>query len=156
MNREHIETLIEKYLDGRTTDAEERELRTFFARPASSSSPEEGEQCGGEMPEEWRVYRALFAFEESEAGSIGNPPSAKRLSPFRGAGWGFLLTAASLAALIAVAATLLPLPHRQQDYAVIDGKVYTDRETVMREAEEAMMLVSSSEEETFDALLMMQ
>ena len=44
-----IEQLIEKYLDGDTTHAEELQLRQFFARQR-------------EIPGEWQAVSALFSY----------------------------------------------------------------------------------------------
>lgn len=56
MTRKETEILIGKYLDGMTTNAEEDRLRRYFA-----------EMPADEVPEEWRVYKALFAWETGHA-----------------------------------------------------------------------------------------
>ena len=45
---------------------------------------------------------------------------------------------------------------RPESYAVIDGKVYTDRATVTDEALDALQIVSSDCGDSFDALQLMQ
>ena len=49
--REHIEQLVEKFLDGRTTNAEERELYTWFR--------------SNDVGEEWAELKAMFAWYEA-------------------------------------------------------------------------------------------
>ena len=58
MDIKEIKPLIEKYLDGSTTNEEEETLRTFFSSPRAN------------MPEEWRVYRALFDYEVGQRRSL--------------------------------------------------------------------------------------
>lgn len=49
--REHIEQLVEKFLDGRTTNAEERELYAWFR--------------SNDVGEEWAELKAMFAWYEA-------------------------------------------------------------------------------------------
>ena len=42
--------LLKKYMDGLTTNAEEKTLRDYFSNPSAI------------VPEEWKPYRALFSF----------------------------------------------------------------------------------------------
>lgn len=172
MTRKETEILIGKYLDGMTTNAEEDRLRRYFA-----------EMPADEVPEEWRVYKALFAWEtghatagdaatelaaittEKPTASDGQTGQTDRTAPEKGkAGRTAVMrridvllasAAASVAILIAVAIGHIPQTDRQC-YAVIDGRVYTDCEFVEREAEEALMLVAGSEDDAFDALQMMR
>lgn len=172
MTRKETEQLIGKYLDGTTTNAEEDRLRRYFA-----------EVPADDMPEEWRVYKALFAWEtghatagdvttelaaittEKPTASDGQTGQTDRTAPEKGkAGRTAVMrridmllasAAASVAILIAVAIGHIPQTDRQC-YAVIDGRVYTDCEFVEREAEEALMLVAGSEDDAFDALQMMR
>lgn len=172
MTRKETEILIEKYLDGMTTNAEEDRLRRYFA-----------EMPADEVPEEWRVYKALFAWEtghatagdaatelaaittEKPTASDGQTGQTDRTAPEKGkAGRTAVMrridvllasAAASVAILIAVAIGHVPQTDRQC-YAVIDGRVYTDCSFVEREAEEALRLVAGSEDDAFDALRMMR
>ena len=48
---EHIEQLVEKFLDGRTTNAEERELYAWFR--------------SNDVGEEWAELKAMFAWYEA-------------------------------------------------------------------------------------------
>lgn len=53
MDFKGIEILLEKYWQCETTEAEERELRSFF-------------NTEGEMPEHLQVYRGLFVYQQEE------------------------------------------------------------------------------------------
>lgn len=155
MTRKETEILIEKYLDGMTTNAEEDRLRRYFAEVPTD-----------DMPEEWRVYKALFAWEtrHATAGDVttetvvedkGPTGKAERPAMMRRIDMLLASAAASVAILIAVAIGHIPQTDRQC-YAVIDGRVYTDCSFVEREAEEALRLVAGSEDDAFDALQMMR
>lgn len=172
MTQKEIEILIEKYLDGMTTNAEEDRLRRYFA-----------EVPAADVPEEWRVYKALFAWEtgqatagdvttgtdaedngltehvvtderqaasdKAKAKAVGRPAVMRRLN--------VLLASAAASVAILIVLTIGHVPQTdRQCYAVIDGRVYTDCEFVEREAEEALMLVAGSEDDAFDALQMMR
>lgn len=155
MTSEETRILIEKYLDGTTTNAEESRLRQYF-----------GERPAADVPEEWRVYKALFAWETEHA-AAGDAAKERAAEDDRPAGKtvrravmrriNVLLgsAAASVAVLIAVAVGHVPQADRQC-YAVIDGRVYTDCDFVEREAEAALTLVAGSEDDAFDALQMMK
>ena len=109
---EYIQQLLDKYLDGDTSIAEEEALRGYFIH------------SGDDIPEERRPYRRVYA----------------------------AMTAA--AALIAV--MMISLPHTEKNYAVIDGKVYTDKKIVEDEALKALDMVSSDQDADFSALEMMR
>lgn len=49
---------------------------------------------------------------------------------------------------------MLTLGHstKPDDYAVINGHMITNKQVVEKEAEDALMMVQTSDEETFDAL----
>lgn len=53
MDFKRIEILLEKYWQCETSEAEERELRSFF-------------NTEGEMPEHLQVYRGLFVYQQEE------------------------------------------------------------------------------------------
>ena len=57
MKQQEIQTLIDRYLDGETTNDEERRLRQYFAETQL-------------VPPEWRPYKALFAWEQREARQV--------------------------------------------------------------------------------------
>lgn len=133
-NNEHIEELIEKYFDGDTTNTEEQALRRYFA------------SAGNDIPDEWKALKALFAYEaaeEKKASKKARTVMMRRLTRY----------AAVAAAVILIAIPVMMHRHNSKtNYAVIDGKVCTDSRTVMSEAENALMIVASGDNETFEAL----
>lgn len=141
MNTEQIEDLLKRYLDGETTNEEEQLLRQYFTNTQIVPAP-------------WKAYKALFCWEDSKRHSATGAntalvPTARRYR---------MAIAASIAILIAIGAgitTKLLSPSntaQQVNYAVLDGRYTTDEAVIAREAEEALMLVSSSDEDTFDAI----
>lgn len=146
-NDEHIGALIDRYFDGKTTAAEERELARFFR------------QAGDDIPDEWRPCRAMMAYVDEER-MAADMTAAKRegavVVPMRRRGGLRVVVAALLAAACVVGVVLLTgIPDSRENYAVIDGRVYTSRQVVEREAMEALQMVSADEEDSFSALDMM-
>lgn len=144
---QHIEALIERYFDGETTAAEECELALYFR------------QAGDDIPDEWRPCRAMMAYvdEERMAADTEKPvPDKAVVMPMRRRGSVRVAVAALLAAACVVGVVLLTgIPDSRENYAVIDGRVYTSRQVVEREAMEALQMVSADEEDSFSALDMM-
>lgn len=130
MRQEEIQRLLDRYLDGETSSQEELQLRQYFSEMQL-------------VPQEWYAYKALFAWEERESATIRQKLAHRRLA-----------IAASLAALLLVGAGILLLNKQDNptNYAVIDGHITTDLSVVKQEAEQALMMVTTTEEETFDAL----
>lgn len=160
MTHEEISILIDRYMDGSTTAAEEQALRDWFARQ------------GGDIPAAWQPLRAMFAFVSAERGETGtSAPAAEtwspaaeitapaaRVVPMRRTVLRRMVAAAVSAAAVA-AVVLVLVTHRQeapQGYVVIDGTVYTDRELAMEHAEQALLAVSDTGEDPFAALKMMR
>lgn len=144
-----MEMLLEKYMDGDTSNKEEELLRRYFTT------------VGNDIPDEWCIYKALFKFETEEKEEKVNavadvkPTIVPEERPRRRM-WiatGLLSAAASVAVLIMI---LLAIPGSEKNYAMIDGKKYTNHKMVVKEAEEALLLVSIDEDEAFDALEQMQ
>lgn len=146
-NDEHIGTLIDRYFDGETTAAEERELARFFR------------QAGDDIPDEWRPCCAMMAYADEErmaAGRAATRHEGAVVVPMRRRGGLRVAVAALLAAACVVGVVLLTgIPDSRENYAVIDGRVYTSRQVVEREAMEALQMVSADEEDSFSALDMM-
>ena len=143
MKQEEIQAVLERYLDGNTTSEEEKLLRCYFRETQL-------------VPPEWRCYQALFQWEYSQC---HNAPRATASRPRR------MAIAAAIAALLLVGAgittTLIRQSEKdkseqQQDYAIIDGRLTTDAVLIAQEAEQALMMVSTTEEETLDALNIIQ
>ena len=138
---EYIKQLLDKYLDGETSSAEERALRGYFTNRDNN------------IPEEWMPYRALFAYiAEERADAAETAPTAdSSLNKARKTGrHGWIYTA------ILIAVVMIALPRQSDNYAVIDGKVYTNKKVVEEEALKALEMVSSDEEDNFGALELMR
>lgn len=133
-----IESLLSKYLDGSTTVAEEQTLHQYFARTPDAS-----------IPSEWRCYKALFAFHESEKNDIAvseteTRPTA-RIVRF---GW-WSAAAASVALVIYIS---LSHTENKKNVAYIDGVKTSNTEIIQQNAEQALAAVSISDEELFSAI----
>lgn len=144
MNKEHIQQLTDRYDDGMTSNAEERELRDFFRQHPANT-----------LPQEWAAYKAIFAFVDSEATKTEEKntetPTVSRMTPLRR-----MLTIkrmVSVAACAAVAITIIlhTANTGKSNYAVINGNTVTDKSVVMTEAETALQMVAYSDE-SFGAL----
>lgn len=157
--------LLKKYMDGLTTNAEEKTLRDYFSDPSAI------------VPEEWKPYRALFSFvgeqreelfggsmEETDGGAMeekdGNGSLEEKVS---GEGKRRKRHVRGLVWTLSAAATLLLLVgvffgrQRQPDcYMIVDGKMYTDRKEVKAEAVEALEMVGENSEDPFAAMDMMR
>lgn len=154
-----IRTLIDRYMSGNTTNEEETTLRTWFRL------------AGDDMPEEWRLLRALFCFvdEERETRETDDTTtvSPTLIPPQRRAA---LLRAlhrpriwiSSAVAAVAVAIVMLVPPMNKafapepQNYAVIDGKVYTSQKVINEQVDDALQTVSVEDDDPFSALDLMQ
>ena len=150
MDKEYISTLIEKYLDGRTSETEEQVLADYFNK------------AGADIPDEWKTYRALFTYINAEKDTLREETKgqqttsstprlhvSKRRNLLRHTIW---IAAAACALLIL---TLRLQPATTGNFAVIDGKVYTNRSVVEAEALGALQQVSFNEDNDLDALDMM-
>lgn len=164
-----IQNLLDKYMDGATSNEEEATLRKYF------------EEHGNDIPEEWESYRALFSYigfeqmnlsqilkeEEKEIakediledeeknipkkeGKEEEPSRSRWLKYF-----GTSVAAAAIIAFLIVGIQKIAQP-QSECYAVIDGKVYTDQEFVHNEALDALEDVTADSEDPFSALDMMK
>ena len=180
-----IQDLLDKYMDGATSNEEEATLRKYF------------EEHANDIPEEWESYRALFSYigfeqmnlsqilkeeEEEEEKEIEkediledeekNIPkkegkeeetspkketfTKKEASRSRWLKYfGTSVAAAAIIAFLIVGIQKIAQP-QPECYAVIDGKVYTDQEFVHNEALDALEDVSADSEDPFSALDMMK
>lgn len=144
---EYIKQLLDKYLDGETSSAEERDLRGYFTNK------------GNDIPEEWMPYRALFTYISEERADEGETAetidiNVNKADKAHRRGW--IYAAATAAAAILIAVVMISLPRSNDNYAVIDGKVYTNKKVVEDEALKALQMVSSDNDDNFDALKMMR
>ena len=176
-----IQDLLDKYMDGATSNEEEATLRKYF------------EEHGNDIPEEWESYRALFSYIGFEQMNLSqflkeeekkiekedilkdeekNIPKKERkeeeTSPNKEtftkkeasrSSWlkyfGTSVAAAAIIAFLIVGIQKIAQP-QPECYAVIDGKVYTDQEFVHNEALDALDDVSADSEDPFSALDMMK
>ncbi len=170
-----IQNLLDKYMDGATSNEEEATLRKYF------------EEHSNDIPEEWESYRALFSYigfeqmnlsqilkeEEKEIakediledeeknipkkkGKEEETFTKKKASRSRWLKYfGTSVAAAAIIAFLIVGIQKIAQP-QPECYAVIDGKVYTDQEFVHNEALDALEDVSADSEDPFSALDMMK
>ena len=146
-----IQNLLDKYMDGATSNEEEAMLRKYF------------EEHGNDIPEEWESYRALFSyigFEQMNLSQILKEEEKeidkKKASRSRWLKYfGTSVAAAAIIAFLIVGIQKIAQP-QPECYAVIDGKVYTDQEFVHNEALDALEDVSADSEDPFSALDMMK
>ena len=122
-----IKKLIDKYMDGLTTRDEEERLRRYFTSPESI------------IPADLEWMRALMEWEDTP-----HPVTRRKHAVVQ-----MLRIAAMLLVVVSIAFALWP---RQKCFAIIDGQRVTNREVVQEEALEALNMVSSTDEETFEAL----
>lgn len=155
-----IRTLIERYMSGETTNEEEATLRTWFRL------------AGEDVPEEWRPLRAMFSFVDEERltsdvtkwaateekttnHNLHPTPRLKILRKPR------IWTASAVAAAAIAMILLVPAIRKNaetmpQNYAIIDGKVYTNPKVIKQQADDALEIVACEDEDPFSALDMMQ
>ena len=164
-----IQDLLDKYMDGATSNEEEATLRKYF------------EEHANDIPEEWESYRALFSyigFEQMNLSQIlkeeekeiekediledeekNIPKKEEKKEEASRSRWlkyfGTSVAAAAIIAFLIVGIQKLAQP-QPECYAVIDGKVYTDQEFVHNEALDALEDVSADSEDPFSALDMMK
>ena len=166
-----IQDLLDKYIDGATSNEEEATLRKYF------------EEHANDIPEEWESYRALFSYigfeqmnlsqilkEEEKKEDFEKKDIAKENIEKKEEGeilkkeasrsrwlkyFGTSVAAAAIIAFLIVGIQKIAQP-QPECYAVIDGKVYTDQEFVHHEALDALEDVSADSEDPFSALDMMK
>lgn len=164
-----IQDLLDKYMDGATSNEEEATLRKYF------------EEHGNDIPEEWESYRALFGyigFEQMNLSQIlkeeekeiekediledeekNIPKKEEKKEEASRSRWlkyfGTSVAAAAIIAFLIVGIQKITQP-QPECYAVIDGKVYNDQEFVHNEALDALEDVSADSEDPFSALDMMK
>ena len=139
-----IRMLIDRYMSGDTTNEEEATLRTWFRL------------AGDDIPEEWRPLRALFGFVDEER-ETPHSRNTLLIALHRPRIW---ISSAVAAAAIAIV-MLVPLMNKAfapepQNYAVIDGKLYTNQEVINEQVDEALQTVSAENDDPFSALDLMQ
>lgn len=141
-HRAHIKALVDKFLDGRTTLAEERELYDYFA--------------SDDVPQEWHKLQAMFAWygegmPEDRLPKLTPQPRRSHRS-LRTKWW---VATASIAAAIALMVWLAP--ERSVDIYegsyVIEGGVYCDNIDDIKEDVETLLMRADDIERRADELL---
>lgn len=132
--REDIKRMLDKYLDGLTNHDEEAALREYFAGRDNR------------IPEEWKPFKALFAYVDEERYGTDRPVRQRRKTVSR------LIRLGIAAAAVVLALVTITLKTRPQNFVIIDGAVYRDKQTVENEALKALDMVSYDNEDTFGAL----
>lgn len=139
-----IRMLIDRYMSGDTTNEEEATLRTWFRL------------AGDDIPEEWRLLRALSCFVDEER-ETPHRRNTLLIALHRPRIW--ISSAVAAVAIVIVmfvtqmynVSTTTP-----QNYAVIDGKLYTNQEVINEQVDEALQTVSAENDDPFSALDLMQ
>ena len=139
-----IRMLIDRYMSGDTTNEEEATLRTWFRL------------AGDGIPEEWRPLRALFGFVDEER-ETPHRRNTLLIALHRPRIW----ISSAVAAVAIVIVMFVPQMYNvstttPQNYAVIDGKVYTNQEVINEQVDEALQTVSAENDDPFSALDLMQ
>ncbi|MDR2627539.1 MAG: hypothetical protein LBC40_05860 [Dysgonamonadaceae bacterium] len=119
MEKELVNKWMEKYFDGQTTLAEEQQLKNYFLHD--------------NIAPELKPYKPLFLFFSKEQALTGNQaPCGKRRSKTQKIAVRTLLAAvAGLLLLLAISSIIHPLTgNTRYSTAYIDGKKYTDIETI--------------------------
>lgn len=146
---EEIKSLLDKYMDGATTNAEEQRLRSYFRSHADA------------LPDEWKPFRALFLFVEDErkaAGEFSVDDDRKAtdeqlpLVSIRRRMRRVWFAVASVAAAVLLLVGLPFIKGQGKAYAIINGQRTTDQAVVMQEAEDALQLVAIDDDDAFGAL----
>lgn len=139
-----IRMLIDRYMSGDTTNEEEATLRTWFRL------------AGDDIPEEWRPLRALFGFADEER-ETPHRRNTLLIALHRPRIWiSSAVAAAAIAIVMLVPSMNKAFAPEPQNYAVIDGKVYTNQEVINEQVDEALQTVSAENDDPFSALDLMQ
>ena len=139
-----IRMLIDRYMSGDTTNEEEATLRTWFRL------------AGDDIPEEWRPLRALFGFVDEERETL-HRRNTLLIALHRPRIWiSSAVAAAAIAIVMLVPSMNKAFAPTPQNYAVIDGKLYTNQEVINEQVDEALQTVSAENNDPFSALDLMQ
>lgn len=134
------EDLLNKYFDGETSCDEERELKRRFMEE--------------NIPEELEIYRPFFAYFDGETRK--EKEALKTNTPKKTIYHYIVYTVSGIAAslLILLAGNGIYRQYLQQpaNYVIIDGKRYTDSETIREQARIAFNDVRFTQEDIFDNL----
>ncbi|MBP3548493.1 MAG: hypothetical protein J6J64_07445 [Alistipes sp.] len=137
-----IKQLVERFLEGRTTNAEEHELYEWFAT--------------ADVPEEWSDLKAMFAWYAAGMPEESAAPARRKLRPARElwVGW-----AAGVAAVVAIAVLIFredeprrPIDIYEGSFIIAEGVRYDEPAYIEQEIE-ALLLRADAIEQKADDLL---
>lgn len=148
---EHIKALVEKFLEGRTSNSEERELYDWFAT--------------NDVPEEWSEFKEMFAWyaagmpdaEATEEQSL--PPVAphhlRRSMALRLGGWSVAATVAIVLGIVLwpEAETTPALTNIYEGSYVVENGIRNDDIDYIHEDIEAVLARADAMEERANELL---
>ncbi len=132
-----IDDLLNKYFDGETSCEEEEWIRNYFLNK--------------EIPEHLLCYKPMFVYFNNE---IKTEKNKKRIFPRRKS-FVYSLSGIAACAIIAVSiSTFFRLSDNtgKRNYVLINGKCYTDEETVRAYAKASFHEVATSKDEVFNEL----
>ena len=112
--------------------------------------------AGDDIPEEWRPLRALFGFVDEER-ETPHRRNTLLIALHRPRIWiSSAVAAAAIAIVMLVPSMNKAFAPEPQNYAVIDGKLYTNQEVINEQVDEALQTVSAENDDPFSALDLMQ
>jgi len=137
-NKERIADLIEKYYEGATSSAEEKELVAYFS----------SKNVSAELRGEQSYFQAL--------GELKNRQTADKkqiyslIKRYSLANFARITTVAASVALLVVGGVYLQATPK--NYVIIDGKKYTDKEKIEQVFFTSMQNVKQNSQEIFGGL----
>ena len=139
-HREHIKALVEKFLDGRTTLAEEQALYDYFA--------------SDNIPQEWHDLKAMFAWYSEGMPEERLPHTSKQRKQSHTKWW--VAIGGVAAAAIALIITFTPQRQRvniyEGSYTIVQG-VYCDNIEEIESDIEMLLMRADDLERRADSLL---
>jgi len=132
-----IEELLDKYFEGETSSAEEKELRKFFS--------------SGDVPEHLMVHKPLFAYFDEEIKKEEATIIKKRMPERRKVLLWVSGVAAAVLLLLGIG-QLYIFPGKtfcSENYVVINGRCYTDPHTIREHALNALQEITTNERDLF-------
>lgn len=143
-HRADIKALVDKFLDGRTTLAEERELYDYFA--------------SDDLPREWYDLKAMFAWYGDGMPEERLPKPAPQPRRSHRAKW--WIATGSIAAAVALMVWLVPERSADVDIVdiyegsyVIEGGIYCDNLDDIEDDIETLLMRADEMERHADSLL---
>ena len=140
----HIDELIDRYFEGETSVEEEREIRAFFS--------------GDTIPPHLAPYKPLFGYFDAEINRLEGktkeqPAAGMKQTPLLSRRMWYTVSGIAASLLLMLGAAFWsyrtdPCPCRG-NYALVDGRCYTDIQQVRTLALEALQEVSSPTEDYF-------